>query len=173
MRRGSRFGARALFACALLTGAAPALAIECEIGRAVYGPIGASDEPADEGYRLVHTDRPALRRQSRLSVTLSHRALGQSHDFTYAFSNGYGRTSLVYAGPTGARLPARLTDQSPGSPIMFFDADMKLAPAPQSLSDKAPGWLIMPEMGLRFWYGGDQARKFIPPDGLWKLTACR
>lgn len=153
--------------------ASPSLALDCAIGRAVYSPVGNVNEPADTAYELVHSDREALRRQSNLSVTIRHGEIGQSHDFTYAFANGYGGTSLIYAGPTGARLPYRPTSQSPGSAILFFDAAMRVTPPVYELGAPAPAFLIMPEMGGRFWYGGDGARKFIPPDGLWKLTACR
>ena len=164
---------RALLTLFVIALAGPVCAQECPIGRAVYGPVGAAGELVPTAYELTHGDRQELRRQSNLSVTIRNTEISRAYDFTYAFSNGYGRTHLVYAGRSGETRRQKSEQGTPGSPILFFDEQIKTVQPVYAMKDKAPAYLLMPEMGVTFWYGGDSDRKFVPPDGLWTIVSCK
>jgi len=156
----------------------PALAAGCTIERAIYKPVGGFGQNETGRYELVHAAKRIESNQSNLVAIIRHSGLKRAHEFGFAFSNGYGRSHLLYSGPDkygkGEADTASDDDASgPGSPIMYFDARMKVVEAPVKAGAPAPQFLIMPEIGLKFWYDGKGDRKFVPPDGLWKLSACR
>lgn len=170
MNRRTRTGAAALLI--LLSG--PALA--CPITNAVYRPVEPGAHGTATGYELVHAVKSLPANQSDLVVTI--RAAGGggvSHDFGFAFSNGYGRTHLVYAGRTAESAtfdPGEDRDGWPGSPILYFDAGLRAVSVTNRLA-AAPEYLIMPEIGLTFWYWANGDRTFVPPGGMWKRVRCR
>jgi hypothetical protein len=182
MKAKTTLSARILFFASTLLGfaaaASPAFAAGCKIERAIYKPVGGYAQNEIGRYQLVHAAKRIEVNQSNLVAIISHSGLKRAHEFGFAFSNGYGRTHLLYSGPDkydkGEADGASDDDASrPGSPIMYFDARMRVVEAPVKAGAVAPEYLIMPEIGLKFWYGGKDDRKFVPPDGLWKLAACR
>jgi hypothetical protein len=163
---------------ALIATTSSAIAAGCTIERAVYKPAGGFGQNEVAQYELVHAAKRIESNQSNLVAIIRHSGLKRAHEFGFAFSNGYGRTHLLYSGTDkyakGDADGARDEDASvPGSPIMYFDARMRVVETPVKAGGPAPQYLIMPEIGLKFWYGGKDDRKFVPPDGLWKLSACR
>ena len=165
-----------------LAQAAPFHAGECPLPQAIYTPVEDDSFGQYTGYELQHSRKKLRANQSHMVVTI--RAPQQkdgkparSYDFGFAFSNGYGRTSLVFAGESAKsatyRPPKNDEDDGPGSHIQYFDAELKEAAPHDGKYESSPAYLIMPEIGLNFWYwqGGD--RTFVPSGGMWKRTACR
>lgn len=153
-----------------------AVAADCAIERAVYRPLGGRNPDAEKTFELTHSARRIPANQSQLVATIRDTATKRFHYFGFAFSNGYGRTHLVYAGPDksgGKPDGGEVNTDGPGSPVVYFDAKLGMVDAPVKAGEPAPDYLIMPEIGLNFWYSGPSDHSFIPPDGLWKRAACR
>lgn len=153
-----------------------ATAADCAIERAVYRPAGGFGQTERGVYELVHTVKKIPANHSNLVVTIRQPASKKAHDFGFAFSNGYGRTHLLYSGPDvyeQAEGDSKEDAEGPGSTIMYFDAQMRAVEAPMKAGQKGPLFLVMPEIGVKFWYRGKDDRQFVPPDGIWRLASCR
>ncbi len=165
-----------LATCVALLGAAESRAA-CVIERAVYKPLGGYGQMQPNQYELLHTVKKIEVNQSGLVLIIRNNALKAAHEFGFAFSNGYGRNHLIYSGPDKYKEDKEgdASDDAygPGSPILYFNTQLKSAEAPIKPGEAAPEYLIMPEIGVKFWYMGKDGRKFIPSDGMWKLSACR
>lgn len=155
---------------------------DCPLAQAIYAPIEDDSYGQYTGYELQHSRKKLWVNQSHMVATIRapHQKDGKparSYDFGFAFSNGYGRTSIVFSGESAKsaayRPPKNDDDYGPGSHIQYFDAEMKEVAPHDGKYETAPLWLIMPEIGLNFWYwqGGD--RTFVPSSGMWKRVACR
>lgn len=178
MKANGIFGAIVPLCLTAAMACSAAQAAECAVAKAVYRPAGGYSQNEAARYELVHEAKKIDVNMSDLVVTIRNTATKRAHEFGFAFSNGYGRTHLLYAGPDkygseGKDNDASGDDEGPGSTIMYFDAQMKVVEAPTKASARAPQFLLMPEIGVKFWYGGKDDRKFVPPDGMWRLAGCR
>jgi hypothetical protein len=130
---------------------------------------------ADAGKQNAYSARHVIRNlpfnQAPFAFRLSEANQKISYDFGFAFANGYGGTSLVFAGKSDLRAHRKMRDDDPSSAIMYFDENLKQAQPDWEKGGKAPRYLIMPGIGSSFWYW-DTSRKFVPPAGMWKVTSC-
>lgn len=171
-----------LLACAALSlalcaHALPARALDCDLLKGVYTPLDPEDDMSAEAgkqnrYSARHVQKRLRSNQAKIVFQMSEANQNISYDFGYAFANGYGGTSIVFAGPSARSANHRIREDDPISSIMYFDASMKIATPNWETGGKAPEYLIMPGIGSSFWYWMPGQRKFVPPAGMWKLTAC-
>ena len=153
-----------------------ALALECDLFKAVYTPLDPEDDmSADAGkqnrYSAQHVKKRLRFNQAQFAFRLSEANQKLSYDFGFAFANGYGGTSLVFAGRSDRSGAHKMSESDPSSPIMYFDANLKQAQPDWEHGGAAPQYFIMPGLGSSFWYW-DLGRRFVPPAGMWKLTSC-
>lgn len=148
---------------------APAAAsTDCPLLRAVYAPVDATEGVA---YVARHVARKVPRNQAPYVLRLSDAASGRAYDFSFAYANGYGGASIVFAGaPSQPQRKAGRFD--PGSPIIYFREALTQAETYAAPDKRAPAYLIMPGIGRSFWYWDKGDRKFAPPGGIWKMTRC-
>jgi len=173
---------RLLFAAAFVSfglGAAaqPAAALECDLLKGVYTPLDPEDDMSAEAgkqnrYSARHLVKRLRHNQAQIVFQLSEANQKISYDFGYAFANGYGGVAIVFAGPSANSANHRTREDDPISLIMYFDAGLKAVTPDWEKGGKAPDYLIMPGIGSSFWYWAPGGRKFVPPAGMWKLTAC-
>jgi hypothetical protein len=176
-----RFAFLSLF-CLL---ASPVVADDCSMARAVYTPIEDEGFGSIENYELFHVRKTIAVNQSQWALTIRAPAGGpvgkmRSYDFGFSFTNGYGGTYLGFSGETAKSEkyePPRGSDPEgvPGSRIIYFDDGLKTVEAAASTEadPKAPTYLLMPDIGRRFWYWQGSDRAFVPPGTMWKRTSCR
>lgn len=177
-----RFG---LALMALASPVAPAMAVDCPFDRAVYAPIEDEGFGTITDYEMTHSLKTIQANQSRYVATIRAPANGpaakmRSYDFGFAFSNGYGRTSIVFAGESAKSAtfkPGKGEDYDsyPSSPILYFDENLVTVPAAAADKDSptAPAYLLMPDIGSSFWYWQKSDRAFVPPGTMWKFKTCR
>ena len=164
--------------CALpLLAAAPAKALDCTLLKSIYAPIDADDDmSADSGkqndYALTFAPSHGEINQATFVMRIAEAKQKLAYEFAFAFPNGYGGTALVFLGAPGQKKFKDARDD-PGSKIMYFGADLKRVQPEGDVDGPAPAYLVMPGLGQSFWYWSKGERKFVPPDGLWKLTGCR
>ena len=141
----------------------------CPLLRAVYEPVDAAPGAA---YTARHVARKLESNQATYVLRLSDDRAARAYDFSFAYANGYGGASLVFAGAADApQRKARRSD--PGSAIVYFEPSLAQAPAYADPDERAPAWLMMPDIGRSFWYWDKGDRTFVPPGGLWRQTRCQ
>lgn len=158
----------ALAAGLILLALTPAQAAECPLLKAVYAPI---DAEAGKAYSLQHVVRDVGANQAAYVLRIREARQAIAYDFSFAYANGYGGASLIFAGEPRKPRP-KLRDGDPGSPILYFDAGLSLAPTYADPGKPAPAYVLMPDLGRAFWYWEKGDRKFVPPAGMWKQTTC-
>jgi hypothetical protein len=154
----------------------PAQASDCDLFKAVYAPLDPQDDMSAEAgkqrrYSAQHIKMRLRFNQAQFAFRLKEDEQKASFDFGFAFANGYGGTSLVFAGPTGRTSKHQMKEDDPSSSIMYFDDNLKQSMPDWEKGGKAPRYLIMPGIGSSFWYSG-LGRDFVPPAGMWKVTHC-
>ena len=131
---------------------------------------------ADAGKQNSYSARHIVKRlrfnHAKFAFRMTEANQKISYDFGFAFANGYGGTSIVFAGPSDKSANHRTREEDPISSIMYFDAGLKVSPPDWEKGGPAPQYLIMPGIGSSFWYWFPGERKFVPPAGMWKLTSC-
>ncbi len=153
-----------------------AQALECDLFKATYTPVDPEDDMSAEAgkqnrYSVQHIKKRLRFNQAQFAFRLTEANQKISYDFGFAFANGYGGTSLVFAGRSDRTGAHKMHEHDPSSQIMYFDANLKQARPDWEHGGPAPQYFIMPGLGSSFWYW-DLARKFVPPAGMWKLTSC-
>jgi hypothetical protein len=154
----------------------PAQALECDLFKATYTPVDPEDDMSAEAgkqnrYSVQHIKKRLRFNQAQFAFRLTEENQKISYDFGFAFANGYGGASLVFAGRSDRTGAHKMHEHDPSSQIMYFDANLKQARPDWEHGGPAPQYFIMPGLGSSFWYW-DVARKFVPPAGMWKLTSC-
>ncbi len=164
---------------AALCAAAPATAapLDCPLTRAVYTPVDADDDMSAEAgvtnaYEITHvattsdqSDRPWLLRISEGRQKIAY-------DFAVAHPPGFGGTHLVMMPDTRGK-KRTLGPDAPSSRLFYFGDDLRRIDPDAEPEPKAPTWVQLPEISPAFWNWKHDGRRFVPPDGMWKLTACR
>ncbi|OYU48183.1 MAG: hypothetical protein CFE31_11005 [Rhizobiales bacterium PAR1] len=163
--------------------AAPAVAPACPLLRAVYTPIEDEGFGKIENYELFHSEKTLPFNQAKAVITIRAPANGlvekmRSYDFGFAFTNGYGGTHLEFSGESAKSARYKLPrgeseDNVPGSLILYFDEDLKTVEPLGEGEQAAPAYLLMPDIGRKFWYWQKSDRTFVPPGTMWKRTSCR
>lgn len=157
-----------LAACLGLAAVFPAEAADCPLLRAVYEPIDREDGKA---YSLRHAARDISPNQATYVLRIREERQAVAYDFSFAYANGYGGASLIFAGEA-SKPPPRSRDGDPGSSIFYFDANLARTVDYADPQAPAPAYIFMPELGRAFWYWGRGGRRFVPPAGMWKLMKC-
>ena len=150
--------------------------LECDLFTAIYTPLDPEDDMSVEAgkqnrYSVQHIKKRLRFNQAQFAFRLSEANQKVSYDFGFAFANGYGGTSIVFAGRSDRTGAHKMDEHDPSSQIIYFDAQLKQAPPDWERGGRAPQYLIMPGLGSSFWYWGP-SRDFVPPAGMWKLTSC-
>ncbi len=155
----------------------------CPLLRAVYAPIEDEGFGTIQNYELTHAIKKIPMNQAQVVATIRAPANGpaekmRAYDFGFTFANGYGGTRMVFSGESAKSAhfkPAKGDDDdgAPGSLIIYFDAGLKVVEPLTEPDAKAPAYLIMPEIGAKFWYWQDGDRAFVPSGTMWKLKTCR
>ena len=160
----------------LATGAAGAAPLDCPLVRAVYAPIDADDDwSADDGvtnaWEITHAPRTDTPSDRPWVIRLAENRQKLFAEFAVAHPPGFGGAHVfMVKPPTGKRVP--VTD-APSAALYYFADDLKrLDPAAEG-DPKAPPYLQLPGLSGAFWRGKRDGRRFVPPDGIWKLAACR
>lgn len=160
-----------------LTG--PALALDCPVSRAVYTALDFDDDmSADAGthndYEITLPRRvlPSGGAEERV-VRIVEKKQSLSYDFGIARPLGFGGTTTFFLGASTAKKPPKETDDQPRSRLIFYGADLRRVDVDDEGDPAAPAYLQLPEISPAFWSWTAGGRRFVPPDGLWKLAACR
>ena len=173
-----RPAASALLACLALAAAPTARAADCPASRAVYVALDFDDDMSAEAG--THNDYEITLPRHRLPsgeeariVRVVEKKQALSYDFEIARPMGFGGTVVVFLGPSSAKKRPREADDLPRSRLLLFGADLRRVDLPDEGDPPAPAYVQLPEISPAFWNWGAGARRFVPPDGLWKLAACR
>ena len=164
-------------AVALATGPAGARAAtpDCPLVRAVYTPLDADDDwSAEDGvtndWQVTHVARTDTPSDRPWVIRLAENRQRLSAEFAVAHPPGFGGAHVfMVKPPTGKRVPA----DAPSAALYYFADDLKRLDPEAEGDTKAPPYLQLPGLSEAFWRGKRDGRRFVPPDGIWKLTACR
>lgn len=165
-----------LIAASLLATPSAAAGLVCPLTRAVYTALDADDDmSADAGvansYEITHLrrpndgDRPWVIHVAEIRQKLAY-------DFAVAHPPGFGGTH-VFMVPLGKAAAKRIAATAPSSRLYYFGDDLRRIDPDAEPEPQAPPFLQLPGLSPAFWDWKRDGRRFVPPDGMWKLTACR
>jgi hypothetical protein len=166
----------ATLAVTLASGPAGATTLDCPLGRAVYTPIDADDDwSAEDGvanaWEITHVARTDTPSDRPWVIRLAENRQKLSAEFAVAHPPGFGGAHVfMVKPPTGKRVAA--TD-APSASLYYFADDLKRLDPEAEGDPKAPPYLQLPGLSKAFWNWKRDGRRFVPPDGIWKRTACR
>ena len=80
---------------ALWLGAGGGAAADCPLLKAVYEPV---DQPEGAAYAIRHVARDVGANQTRYVLRIRDEKRARAYDFSFAYANGYGGASVVFAG---------------------------------------------------------------------------
>lgn len=174
------FRPAAAAAFGLLALATPAAALDCPLDRAVYTPIDADDDwGAEEGkpnsWELTHPRRAGTESDRPWLLRLTENRQKLAAEFAVAHPPGFGATHVFMVTPPGA-VPKGRRFEAKGAPsggLYYFAEDLKRIDPDGEGAPKAPPFVQLPGLSKAFWDWKRDGRSFVPPDGMWKLTACR
>ena len=173
-----RPAASALLAGLVLAAAFPARAEECPASRAVYTALDFDDDMSAEAgthndYEITLPRRHLPSGEEARIVRIAEKKQALTYDFEVARPMGFGGTMVAFLGASTAKKPPKETDDQPRSRLLFFGTDLRRVDLPDEGDPAAPLFLQLPGISPAFWSWTAGHRRFVPPDGLWKLTACR
>lgn len=163
----------------LVAGAAlPAQALDCPASRAVYTALDFDDDmSADAGthndYEITLPRRALSGGAQERVVRIVEKKQTLSYDFATARPMGFGGVTVHFLGASSAKTPPKETGDQPRSRLIFYGADLRRIDLDDDGDPAAPAFLQLPEISPAFWSWTAGHRRFVPPDGLWKLAACR
>jgi hypothetical protein len=174
----SRLAASALLPLLALLAAPTARAEDCPASRAVYTALDFDDDmSADAGahndYEITLPRRHLPSGEDARIVRIVEKKQALSYDFGIARPMGFGGTTVWFLGATAAKKPPKETADQPRSRLIFFGADLRRVDLADEGDPAAPAFVQLPEISPGFWSWTAGQRRFVPPDGLWKLSACR
>lgn len=167
----------AALACALAPLAATAAPTVCPLTGAVYTPLDADDDmSAEEGvtnaYEITHVPSRSDRSDRPWLLRISEGRQKLAYDFAVAHPPGFGGAHLVMM-PQPKGFQKRSGTERPSSRLLYFGEDLRRVDPEADPNVVAPPYLQLPEISPAFWRWQQDGRRFVPPDGIWKLTACR
>lgn len=168
-------------ACAallVLAAAAPAAALECALDKAVYTPLDADDDwSAPEGvanaWEITHPLKSDASADRSWVLRLAETRQGLAAEFGIADPPGFSATHVFMQVPPGGKAKGLDAGKAPSSLLYYFGDDLKRVDPRGETPPKAPPLVQLPGLSKAFWAWKRDGRRFVPPDGLWKLTACR
>lgn len=167
-----------LAACLVLAGPAVAAEPACPVSRAVYTALDFDDDmSADAGthndYEITLPRRTVPGGGEERVVRIVEKKQKLAYDFAVARPMGFGGTTVHFLGAPDAKKPPKETADQPRSRLIFFGADLRRLDVADDGDPAAPAFLQLTEISPAFWNWKPGNRRFVPPDGLWKLAACR
>lgn len=162
----------------LLATVSPALALDCPLDRATYTPVDADDdwsapETGSNVWEITHVRQDGTSSDRPWILRLTEKRQNLSADFTIADPPGLSAVHVVMLSPPGGRKKGFDAAKAPSSLLYYFGEDMKRVDPTGGDMPKAPPLMQLPGLSQAFWAWKRDGRRFIPPDGVWKLTACR
>ena len=156
----------------------PAAALDCPLTRGVYTALDADDDwSAEDGvtnsWEITHVARSDGPSDRPWVIRLAETRQKLSADFAVAHPPGFGQAHVFMVKPptpTGKRFDAT---GAPSAILHYFGDDLKRVDPDGEGEPKAPPLLQLPGLSKAFWDWKRDGRRFVPPDGLWKLTGCR
>lgn len=162
----------------VLASSPSARALDCPLSKGVYTPIDADDDwSAEDGvvnaWEITHPGRAVGDSDRPWVVRLAERRRGLAAEFGVAHPPGFGQAHVfMIAPPAGVEKRFDAT-RAPSSPLYYFAEDLKRVDPDGEGEAKAPPYVQLPGLSKAFWVWKRDGRRFVPPDGLWKLTDCR
>ncbi|MDK9697681.1 MAG: hypothetical protein OEL76_14970 [Siculibacillus sp.] len=171
----TKFIATALVAALAAT---PAAALDCPLLRAVYTAIDADDDwSAGDGetnaWEITHVARSDTESDRPWVIRLAENRQKLSAEFAVAHPPGFGVAHIFMVKPPtpiGKRFDPT---GAPTATLYYFDETLRRVDPDAEGVPKAPPHLQLPGLSKAFWDQKRDGRRFVPPDGIWKLTACR
>lgn len=157
---------------------ASAAAPSCPLVRAVYTPLDADDDmSAEDGvtnaYEITHVAGPSGESDRPWLLRISETRQKLSYDFAVVHpSAGFGGAHVLLVRPAKATA-GRKGDPTPSSRLFYFGEDLRRLDPEADVAAEAPLYVQLPEISPGFWNWKHDGRRFVPPDGIWKLAACR
>lgn len=170
---------RATCAAALLLSAVlPAAALDCPLDRAVYTPLDADDDwSAPDGvtnsWEIIHQLKAGTSSDRAWVIRLVENRQKLAAEFGVADPPGFSATHVFMLVPPGGKSKRFDATKAPSSLLYYFGDDLKRVDPSGDGPPKAPPLIQLPGLSKAFWAWKRDGRRFVPPDGLWKLTACR
>ena len=169
---------RAFVTAVLVAAATPAAALDCPLIRGVYTPLDADDDwSAEDGvsnsWEITHEARSGSESDRPWVIRVAENRQKLSAEFAVAHPPGFGSSHVFMVKPpkpTGKRFEAT---GAPSAILYYFGDDLKRLDPAADGEPKAPPLVQVPGLSKAFWDWKRDGRRFVPPDGLWKLTACR
>ncbi|NLH80017.1 MAG: hypothetical protein GX458_04115 [Phyllobacteriaceae bacterium] len=162
----------------LLAAAAPAAALDCSLAKAVYTPLDADDDwSAEDGvanaWEITHPRRAGTDSDRPWVIRLAETRQKLAAEFGVAHPPGFGMAHVFMLTPPGEKGKHFDAGKAPSAPLYYFGDDLKRVDPEGEDDPKAPPLVQLPGLSKAFWDWKRDGRRFVPPDGLWKLTACR
>ena len=176
---------RRIVCCAVVFTAvavSPALAqvSTCTVENAVYEPVSKDVHGEGGAYQATfRRQTQSVANEAPFVMTMRESKTGLQFEFSFFQPNGYVQTIVRQRSSVRTDKQEEMQDDKqededsvPGSTALFFDKGLAtIAP----LFDRrliAPAFMLFPDLGKAFWYGHIAERRFVPPAGMWKLSAC-
>ncbi len=167
-------------AACLLSLAAPVAALDCPLARAVYTPLDADDDwGAEDGktnaWEITHPRRDGTESDRPWVLRLAENRQGLAAEFALAHPPGFGAAHVFMVSPPSPPAKGKRFDATtaPSASLYYFGDDLKRLDPTGEGDPKAPPYVQLPGLSKSFWDWKRDGRRFVPPDGLWKLTTCR
>ncbi|MFG1363196.1 hypothetical protein [Xanthobacter versatilis] len=174
----------------LLGAVVPVAALDCPLDRAVYTPLDADDDwSAPEGvansWEITHPRKDGGSSDRPWVIRLSENRQKLTSKFGIADPPGFSATHVFMLVPpvsaergkdgreNGGKHKGFDATTAPSALLYYFGDDLKRVDPPGEGMPKAPPLLQLPGLSKAFWNWKRDGRRFVPPDGLWKLTGCR
>jgi len=176
----------------VLAATLPAAALDCPLDKAVYTPLDADDDwSAPDGvanaWEITHPLRPEASADRPWVLRLAENRQGLAAEFGIADPPGFSATHVYMLVPPDSPAKGDGKDKqkdkgkgsgfdaakAPSALIYYFGDDLKRVEPRGEAPPKAPPLLQLPGLSKAFWAWQRDGRRFVPPDGLWKLTGCR
>ncbi len=182
MRRAVPLATTVFATAALVAAVSPARALDCSLAAGVYTPVDADDDwSAEEGrpnsWEITHVVRSDDASDRPWVIRLTEHRQKLFAEFAVAHPPGFGgaHVFMVRRPKPGGRAPVKRfgVTGAPSATLYYFGDDLKRVDPESGPATKAPPLLQLPGLSKAFWDWKRDGRRFVPPDGLWKLSACR
>lgn len=156
----------------------PATALDCPLTKGVYTPIDADDDwSAEDGvvnsWEITHPRRDGGDSDRPWVIRLAEGRQKLTAEFGVAHPPGFGQAHVFMIAPPGPKEKRFDATKAPSAPLYYFGDDLKRVDPEGEGEAKAPPLLQLPGLSKAFWDWKRDGRRFVPPDGLWRLTGCR
>lgn len=158
--------------------AGPARAADCPLDRAVYTPLDADDDwGAEEGktnvWEIVHVRRTGGPSDRPWVLRLSEGRQKLAAEFAVSHPPGFGQAHVFMTRPPGGAEGTRFEAKgAPSAILYYFGEDLRRLDPDAESAAKAPPYVQLPGLSKAFWDWKRDGRRFVPPDGMWKLARC-